>query len=297
MDGPEYETIYALGGVFGLTRLDDLIYLNYLADIYGVDTITLGNVLGFAVVASMRGKINIKINYSDVEVAVDLVKKIVYRQDIGDILADGVAKASKKLGMEDIAVHVKGLEPAGYDPRVLKGMSIAYGTSPRGACHLRSMAYIIDIRGLAGDPSELSDEKIRKIAEYEEWMTSFDSLIVCKFGRDIFDLELMWRLYRAVTGFDIKFNEYRESLRRIILLTRYYNEREGLSKKDDMLPKRIFEESLEFAGKKHGLSREEYLRALSRYYELRGITYDGKLRQDVKSELEKLLSENLGDSE
>ncbi|MEX0567768.1 MAG: aldehyde ferredoxin oxidoreductase family protein [Candidatus Njordarchaeota archaeon] len=297
MDGPEYETLYALGGIFGVTKLENLIYLNYLADAYGVDTITLGNVLGFVVEASRREKVNIEIDYGDISVAIDLIKMIAYRNDIGDILADGVALAAKKLGLEDIAIHVKGLEPAGYDPRVLKGMSIAFGTSPRGACHLRSMAYIIDIRKLAGEPNVLSEEKIRKIVEFEDWMTSFDCLILCKFGRDIFDMELMWGLYVAVTGLEIKMSEYVENLKMVTLMTRYFNEREGFTKGDDILPKRFFEESIKINNEEFKLSEQEYMDALSMYYKMRGINEEGKIMHDVKDRIENLLSHGIGDKD
>ena len=283
MDGPEYETIYAIGGLFGVSDLKGLIYLNYLADIYGMDTITLGNVLGFAVEAYKRGKIDYKINFGDVESAIELVKKIAYRKDVGNILADGVAKAAKKLGLEDIAIHARGLEPAGYDPRVLKGMSIAYATSPRGACHLRMMAYYVDLRKMAGPPEELSERKITKLVEFEDFMTAFDSLMICKFGRDIFTLDRMWKLVNAVTGFDMSYEEFRRALERVTLLTRLFNEREGLYR--DSIPERFFKEPLSFKEQERKLSKDEYELALKIYYEKRGISEDGRLKEEKKKEL------------
>ena len=290
MDGPEYETIFALGGLFGLSNLEGLVYLNYLADALGLDTITLGNVLGFAVEASKRDLLDIKIGYGDVDSAIELIKQIVERKGAGAVLSEGVAIASKKIGLENLAVHVKGLEPAGYDPRMLRGMSIAYAISPRGACHLRAMAYIIDIRKLAGDPTELNEEKVKKIIEFEDWMTSFDSLIICKFGRDIFDIELMWKLYVAVTGFKIDLREYRRSLRRILMLIRFFNEREGLSREDDSLPERFFVEPLRTKSGEYFLDRDQFKRALDKYYELRGFTRDGKLRSEDRQEIREILS-------
>ena len=286
IDGPEYETIYAIGGLFGIRDLGGLVYLNYLADIYGMDTITLGNVLGFAVEAYRKGKIDYKIEFGDVESAAELIKMIAYRKGIGNILADGVARAAKVLGLEDIAIHVKGMEPAGYEPRTLKGMSLAYAVSPRGACHLRMMAYYVDIRGLAGPPDELSERKIAKLIEFEDFMTAFDSLMICKFGRDIFSLEIMWKLLNAVTGFDISYEEFRKALERITLLTRLFNEREGFDRERDNLPERFFREQLSFKNQVRKLEKEEFERALEIYYKMRGIRQDGRISEEKKKELE-----------
>ncbi len=285
IDGPEYETIYSLGGLIGTNDLGDLAYLNYLADIYGLDTITLGNVIGLAIEAAKRGRISLKIDYGDTESFAQLIKDIAYRKDIGDLLAEGAVKASEKLGLKEIVVHVKKLEPAGYDPRVLKGMSIGYAISPRGACHLRVMAYYVDIKGFAGPPDELSERKVRKLIEFEDFMTSFDSLMICKFGRDIYKLDLMWRLYNAVTGLDISYDDFRKSLERITLLTRLINEREGFSRSDDRLPERIYRESIKHNGKEFKLSKDEFEKALDIYYRLRGIDKDGRITIEKKREL------------
>jgi len=285
IDGPEYETIYALGGLIGVKDLRDLVYLNYLADIYGLDTITLGNVLGFAVEASKRGKIDFKVDYNDTEKFIEIIKMITYRQGIGDILAEGVAKAASKLGLEELAIHVKGLEPAGYDPRTLKGMSIGYAISPRGACHLRVMAYYVDIKGFAGPPEELSERKILKLIEFEDFMTAFDSLMLCKFGRDIFKLDIMWRLYNAVTGFNVKYDEFRKSLERVTLLTRLFNEKHGFLRQNDYLSERLFSESFMHKGTERKLTRNEFERALNLYYKHRGIDNSGLITSQKKREL------------
>lgn len=285
IDGPEYETIYALGGLIGVRDLKDIVYLNYLADILGLDTITLGNVLGFAVEASKRGKIDFKVDYDDTEKFVELIRMITYRQGIGEILAEGVVNAARKLGLEELAIHVKGLELAGYDPRTLKGMSIGYAISPRGACHLRTMAYYVDIKGFAGPPEELSERKILKIIEFEDFMTAFDSLMICKFGRDIFKLDVMWRLYNAVTGFNIKFEDFKRSMERVTLLTRLFNEKNGFSRRNDYLPERLFREKFVHKGVRHELSRSNFEKALDLYYEYRGIDNSGLINPQKKREL------------
>jgi len=284
MDGPEYETVYALGGLIGIRSVEELIYLNFLADDYGLDTISLGNVLGFAVEASKRNKIDLKLEYGDIEAFTELIRRIAHREGIGGLLAEGVSKIAEALRLEELAVHVKGLEPAGYDPRVLRGMSIAYATSPRGACHLRAMAYIIDIRRIAGEPQELSEEKIRKVVEFENWMAAFDSLILCKFGRDIYNMDLMIKMFNAVTGFGVSKNEFVESLNRIVLLTRLFNQREGVI--GDTLPSRYFNEPIRINGREHRLTKEQFESALRTYYSYRGLSENGEVPGNMRGELE-----------
>ena len=106
-----------------------------------MDTITAGNLCGFTIEAARRDKIDFKIDYGEVDAIANSLQKIAGRQGIGDILAPGHQARCQGVGPEDMAVHVKGLEPAGYDPRVLKGMGLAYATSDRGACHLRATFY------------------------------------------------------------------------------------------------------------------------------------------------------------
>lgn len=271
MDGLEYETLYALGGLIGVENIRAVAYLNYLADDLGLDVISLGNIIGFTIEAAKRGKIHLNIDYGNMDSIVHLIKMIAYKEGIGALLAEGVARVADALELDDIAIHVKGLEPAGYDPRVLKTMSLAYATSPRGACHLRAMGYIIDIRKLAGPPSVLDEKKVYKMAEFEEWMVAFDSLIICKFARDIYDFEFLVKMFNAATGWDLSVGEFRDSMRRIVLLTRLVNEREGFSKHDDFLPKRFFSETLVARNKEAHLTEKEFAKALELYYEIRGI--------------------------
>ncbi len=142
--GPEYETIYAFGGLCLVDDICEIAYLNDICDHLGMDTISAGNLCSLTIEAARLGKIDYKIDYNDVDGLADLLYKIAKREDIGDILAKGIRYAANIWGMEDIAIHVKGLEPAGYDPRVLKGMALAYATSPRGA--LSSEIYLLQGR-------------------------------------------------------------------------------------------------------------------------------------------------------
>lgn len=285
LDGLEYETINTLGGQLLIDDLGAIAYMNDLADKYGLDTISLGNTLAFAVEASKMGKIKRKIDYGDAEGAIKLIEDIVFRREEGDIFAEGVARASKVLGLEDIAVHVKGLEPAAYDPRRLKGMVLGFGTSPRGACHLRMMAYYVDLRGLGGPPEVINEEKVRVLVDFEDYMSAFDSLILCKFGRGIYTWEVMVKAYNYVTGFDLKLKEFKEIAARISLLVRHVNLREGFRREHDRLPKRLLKESLKHMNTEYKLTQEEVEKYLDMYYEIRGLDSEGKIRDEIWNKL------------
>lgn len=154
IEGPEYETIYAFGGLCLVDRLDEIAHFNDLCDRLGIDTITAGNLAAFAIEASRRGKIAETLEYGNARQIADLLEKIARRQGVGDLLAEGIVTASRELGLEDIAIHVKGMEPAGYDPRALKGMGLAYAVSDRGACHLRATFYKPELAGMI-DPDRI----------------------------------------------------------------------------------------------------------------------------------------------
>ena len=177
--GPEYETIYAFGGLCMVKSIEEIIYLNDICDRLGMDTITAGNLAAFAIEASKGKKIEEKLDYGDVDGIADMLIKIAYRKGVGEILSEGVRHAAEVWGMEEKAIHVKGLEPAGFDPRVLKGMGLAYATSDRGACHLRATFYKSELSGQI-DPDQIKG-KAKLFVDYEDKMTLFDALILCRF--------------------------------------------------------------------------------------------------------------------
>jgi len=273
----DYETIYAIGGLNAIKDIKAIVWLNDQADRLGMDTITLGNVFGFAIEAYKRGKIDpgFKLDYGDADSLYELAEMIAKRKGVGDILAEGVARASKKLGIEEIAVHVKGLEPAGYDPRTLKSMMLSYGVSSRGACHLRMMGYFIDIRGIGGDRNAVNEEKARVLAEWEEKCVLWDSLLACKFSRTVIEPEQMAKYYTMITGRQTTPDDLRRAARRIINLTRMYNVRHGMRRENDRLPKRLIKEAFLHEGEERKITEEEQERFLSLYYRIRGWNEDG----------------------
>ncbi len=284
----EYETIFALGSNLGIVDPDWIIVFNDLADRLGMDTISLGNVIGFAIELSKRGKLNLNIDWNNPEKVKELIIDIAYRRGVGDLLADGVMRVSERLNAIDLAVHVKGLEPAGYDPRSLKGMALNYAIAGRGADHLGTMAYAIDIAGKAGGRQSLGEEKVRAIIDYENLSALMDSLLLCKFGRYIFNFQVITDFLNMVTGFNYTVEEVINVGERIVTLTRLINNKMGVSRMNDQLPKRWFE-PVQFEDKIFSIAREEFEGALDLYYKLRGWDKNGYPEENTLIKL-KLLS-------
>ncbi|MBW2120799.1 MAG: aldehyde ferredoxin oxidoreductase family protein [Deltaproteobacteria bacterium] len=270
IEGPEYETIYAFGGLCMIDRIEEIAYLNDLCDNLGLDTITAGNLAAFAIEASLRGRIPDRLDYGDVDGVARLLDGIVNRDGIGAVLAEGIRFASREWGLEDLAIHVKGMEPAGYDPRSLKGMGLAFATSDRGACHLRTTFYKPELAGIS--PPDRMEGKARIFVDYEDRLNIFDTMIFCRFFRDLYLWDDLREVIMATTGLDLKEEELRRIACNIADATRAFNIREGLTREDDTLPRRFFEEPIEEG---RIFKREDFDRLLAEYYQLRGWDEEG----------------------
>jgi len=272
IEGPEYETIYAIGGLCMVHEIEEIAYLNDICDRLGLDTISAGSLCAFAMEGSEMGRIKEKIEWGDVDRMAELLHEIAYRRGIGEILAEGIRHASKVWEMEEIAIHTKGLDPAGYDPRVLKGMGLAYATSDRGACHLRSTFYKAELSGMI--PSDQIEGKAKLFLEFEDRFNLHDSLILCRFYRDIYwDWKDLSTIVEVTTGLKLDESGLRKISSTIQDETRRFNLREGLDPKEDTLPKRFFDEPL---GKdKKVITREDLQKMLQDYYTLRGWSPEG----------------------
>jgi aldehyde:ferredoxin oxidoreductase len=185
--------------------------------------------------------------------------------------SEGIRHAAKEWGMEDVAIHVKGMEPAGYEPRVLKGMGLAYATSCRGACHLRATFYKAELSGMI-DKDQI-EGKAEVFVDFEERLTLHDVLIVCRFYRDMYMWDELSEIIRLTTGLDLDKDGLKRLASHVIDLTRRFNLREGVTKADDTLPKRFFEEPLGPEGKV--LRRVDFEKMLGDYYRLRGWSEEG----------------------
>jgi aldehyde:ferredoxin oxidoreductase len=242
-EGPEFETIYAIGGLNEIDSLEEVLYLNEICDRLGLDTMSAGNISAFAIEAFKRGRIDFEIDYNQPDRVAELFHLIAKNEGVGRILGQGIQAAAKILDLEDIAIHVKGLEPGGFDPRVLKGMGLSYATSPRGACHLRSTFYKAELSGQM-DKDQIVG-KAELVIDYEDRCTLMDSLILCRFFRDFMLWPELDQLIEGTTGLKFGKPGLVTLANRICQQTREYNRREGLGASSETLPVRFFKEPTE----------------------------------------------------
>jgi len=214
--------------------------------------------------ARKAGKIDFDIDYNQPDRMADLFHMIAHREGPGRLFGKGIRAAARELELEDIAVHVKGLEPAGFEPRVLKGMGLSYATAARGACHLRGTFYKAELSGQM-DKDQIAG-KAALMIDYEDRATLFDCLVLCRFFRDFILWDELQTLVSATTGMNLNKDELRRLANEITLLTREYNAREGLDASHDKLPRRFFQKNSEGAA----ISREELETMIDEYNRIRG---------------------------
>jgi aldehyde:ferredoxin oxidoreductase len=275
--GPEYETIALMGSNLCMDSIEDVAYLNSRCNELGMDTISLGGVLGFAIEAYEKGIITKKdldgndIGWGRPKELAELIEAIAYRKcKISDILAEGVKIAAEKVGKDSdkFAVHVNGLEIPGYDPRGSFGMGLAYATSDRGACHQR--AWTVKAELWDPDLERFSFEKKAQIVkEVQDERASFFSLVLCDFAP--ISEENCVELWNLATGFNHSVESYLKCGERIWNLIRLFNLREGFNTDNDKLPQRLFNDSFTKGPAKDVLLKDEgFKKSLQEYYTLRG---------------------------
>ncbi|MEM2250053.1 MAG: aldehyde ferredoxin oxidoreductase family protein [Candidatus Bathyarchaeia archaeon] len=282
----EYEPLWAMGPYCGVDRLDAIIKGSELCNYYGIDSISAGVIVGFAMdcfengILTAKDMDGIEARFGNHEALVRLIEKIGKREGIGNILAEGVKFAAEKIGKgaEKLAQHIKGVEVTGYDLRCLKTAALGFAVSFRGADHNRHGAYAFDVKGKF---NRLKYEKGRAkaVKDIEDVYTIIDSLIICKFSRGTYykEFEDLAKLYTLVTGWETTPEEMRLKGERINNLARVINVREGLGRKDDTLPWKVMNVPIPDEGPSKGayVTQEELEMMLDDYYEARGWTRDG----------------------
>jgi aldehyde:ferredoxin oxidoreductase len=251
--GPEYETLVALGPLLEIDDLSGIAYAGHLCNLYGMDTISTGATIAFAThlyqkgILTTRDTQGLELKWGDIDTVISIIKMIAHREGFGAILADGSLAMAKHYGKEEEAVHVKGLEMAMHDPRSFSGMAVTYATSPRGACHLHSDCYMVEIGAEVpelGISSSLREEwgqsnkaKVEMAARHQNWRSIYDAIILCKFS----DLppQIIADLINSATGLTETPQTLIDIGERIFNLKRLLNLRFGLTPKDDQLPKLI----------------------------------------------------------
>jgi aldehyde:ferredoxin oxidoreductase len=303
--GPEYETNAMLGSNVGNSKLDLIIKANEICDRLGIDTISAGNVIGFAMECYEKGILTkkecdgLELNFGNMEAAFKLMHKIAYRESIGDILAEGLNQAAKKInkGSEKFAMQVKGLEYPAYEPRGSPAFALLYAITDRGACHRRGWPVIIESRKYKPGTVEGRAQLVKELYDNR---TLLHCIGVCDMPYNVAGIDQgdIAQLLSAVTGWDITVEELSLLAERVASLIRAFNVREGIRRADDTLAWRTMHEPLPSGPNKGQFISEEILNVmLDQYYQLRGwdISTGVPLPEtltklgldDVRSELER----------
>jgi aldehyde:ferredoxin oxidoreductase len=266
-EGPEYETAYVFGGLCEIIDFAELMYLNDICDRLGVDTMTAGNLCALAIEASQRGLIDEKMDFGDPDCVAAFLRKMCLREGIGDIWAEGILRVEKEYGLEGVAVHVKGMEPAGYEPRAQKGMGLGFATATRGACHLRATMYKPELMGVI-DPQEI----VGKAAIYCDWedrLTIMDCLVYCRFYRDLVQWPYITAVVNAAIGTDYTEEDMHRIANRIVTMTHDFNAARGIGRETERLPEWVSDKPMEDeTAWSFPQSEMEYM--LADYYRIRG---------------------------
>jgi len=267
IEGPEYETAYVFGGLCEIKDFSEIMWLNDICDRLGVDSITAGNLCALAIEASQRGLIDEKMDFGDPDCVGDFLTKMCLREGIGDIWADGVRRVEKEYGLEGVAVHVKGMEPAGYDPRVMKGMGLGFATATRGACHLRATMYKPELIGVI-DPQAI-EGKAAIYCDWEDRLTIMDTLLYCRFYRDLVQWPYITAVVNAAVGADYSEDDMHRIANRIVTMSHDFNAARGIGRESERLPEWVSDKPMEDEGALTFPQAEmEYM--LADYYRIRG---------------------------
>ena len=303
--GPEYETMGLMGSNIGVFDLPAILKYNEMVDELGMDSISCGGVLGWAMEANEKGIWKNGLSFGDVKAVEKAVEDIAYRRGIGDELAEGVMRLSEKYGGKEFAIHVKGMELPAYDPRGCYGQGLEYATTNRGGCHINGATMVFEATGpVSVDPLSIS-AKPELVCFQQNLMAAINSMIICvfssyavlpsllcnlnpqglayksiaqtlKYSGPVFRLVLKTKLFAPVlwyerylgyiTGEKYSLGRFTEAGERNFNMERLYNVREGFTFREDTLPDRLLNEPL-FAEQTAGVPLSDMLPT---YYKLRG---------------------------
>lgn len=280
-DRQEYETFYAFGGECGISSIEDVMYMGHLCNQFGIDTISTGATIGFAMELAQRGILdknvdNVKLEWGNAEAVLSLIRMIAERKGIGDTLAEGSKRAAKRFGKGagKYSMSVKGMELPGYDPRGAKGIGLAYAVASRGGCH--KFAYTLKEEMWTGKVDRFTEKgKAAFVKELSDLTAFIKSAILCTFPIDqtAFGVEKVLEAIKCTTGVEYKLTDALKIGERIINLERLFNYREGFTGTDDILPERFLTESLK-EGSSQG-RRVNLEKMKSEYYRLRDWNKEG----------------------
>ena len=307
--GPEYETVAANGSLCCIGDLKKVAMANQLLNQYVIDTISAGVTIAFAMECYENGILTkedtdgLELNFGNADAALELIKKIGKREEIGDLLAEGTKRAAEKIGKgaEKYALHVKGQELPMHEPRGKTSLALAYSTSATGADHMEAphdpafvnfnpKGHSLGELGLIAplDPLDLDYKKVRAYYYSQLAFTAYNSVGQCDFAATplgTLRFSKMIDYINAVTGWDMSFWEFLKVGERANAMYRIFNYREGLTKDDDTLPERIFQglENGVLEGEK--IDKDEFAEALALFYEMSGWDENGYPKKSKLYEL------------
>lgn len=279
VEGPEYETIGLLGSNLGIKDMSFVIEANHLCDDLGLDTMSTGVAISFAMECYERGILSkadtngLELKFGARDEAMQMISDIAYRRGLGNLLADGVKAASEAIGKESAqyAMQIKGLELPAYDPRAAFGTYLSYAVAARGGCHRRYWPPKLEI--LSGAPPYTWENKTGSMRILMNDRNFLHCLIACDFAAGFLDITLQdyVEMLGHVTGVPMTLEEAQDIAERTETMIRLYNIREGFTWEDDMLPERFFVEGFtEGPNKGQLLRKEDFHKMLVEYYNLRG---------------------------
>ena len=314
-EGPEYTALGLLGANLGIEDPVHVIELNNVCNELGLDISSSGTILGWVFELYEKGIIDKemtgeKLCFGDFELAKKLLYQISRREGFGDILAESTRNV-ERFGKtsKDILIAVKGLPQSDpHDVRYIKAFALGIATSSRGADHLRSRPTLeiflnlpqevrdrIYGKGVPGDPTSYKGKE-KTVYFSDNIFAAIDSLGICKFichgfnSPHFIDYTWMKKLIHCASGWQFKEKDIQEIGKRVIDIERMFLNRERISRKDDTLPKRYFDDPMPLKiAKGHHIDRKEFDKMLSRYYKLRGWDNDGQVKKERVKELEELM--------
>ncbi len=283
-EGPEYESLAVAGPNAGVRDPETIVKFNQVADDMGLDTISAGDVIIWAMEMTEKGIHDFGIKFGDGAKMIEYLKLMAKREGIGADLALGVRAASDKYGGKDFAMEVKGLEYPQYEPRGSWGMSLAYAVSDRGACHMRAYAPNDEVFTAAIPPytAENKGQMVYNLAEHNA--VKF-SLCICDFWATL-SQETMAEIMTLVTGKEWTAVDMAKVGWRVIQVARAFNQREGFDRKDDTMPKRLAAEALK-SGPAAGqaIPQEAFEDMLNQYYNVLGWDENGRIPESIICQL------------
>jgi len=260
-EGPEYETANMLGASCGISDINAITMANYMCNEYGLDTISTGSTIAFALECFEKGILTremadgMALKFGNSDLVIDLVKKIALRKGIGDLLAEGTRIVAQKLGKDSahFAMNVKGMELPAYDPRAAKICGLAYVTANRGGDHITAFIegptfvdspFLVVENSKIKDPFVADPEETKIVMDLENALTAFDAIGACKFMGLLLPADDYVELINHALGWDMDVDEFRRAGERIYNLVRLYNQKTGMDRSHDTLPPRLMKDPM-----------------------------------------------------